>query len=78
MKMPLATMTEARLNGTFINRISFFNISELPTEEGKSIWQLVLEQFDDLLVKILLLAAIISFVSIPKSSVVALDLIHSA
>lgn len=37
--------------------------SELPTEEGKSIWQLVLEQFDDLLVKILLLAAIISFVS---------------
>ncbi|ENN80688.1 hypothetical protein YQE_02890, partial [Dendroctonus ponderosae] len=38
--------------------------NELPAEEGKSIWQLVLEQFDDLLVKILLLAAIISFVSI--------------
>ncbi|XP_045491902.1 calcium-transporting ATPase sarcoplasmic/endoplasmic reticulum type isoform X3 [Colias croceus] len=36
--------------------------NELPAEEGKSIWQLVLEQFDDLLVKILLLAAIISFV----------------
>ncbi|XP_049867435.1 calcium-transporting ATPase sarcoplasmic/endoplasmic reticulum type isoform X3 [Pectinophora gossypiella] len=36
--------------------------NELPVEEGKSIWQLVLEQFDDLLVKILLLAAIISFV----------------
>lgn len=38
--------------------------TELPAEEGKTIWQLVLEQFDDLLVKILLLAAIISFVSI--------------
>ena len=46
----------------FINEISFL-ISELPAEEGKSLWQLVLEQFDDLLVKILLLAAIISFVS---------------
>lgn len=34
---------------------------ELPVEEGKTIWQLILEQFDDLLVKILLLAAIISF-----------------
>ena len=38
--------------------------TELPAEEGKTLWQLVLEQFDDLLVKILLLAAIISFVSI--------------
>lgn len=36
----------------------------LPFPTGKTIWQLVLEQFDDLLVKILLLAAIISFVSI--------------
>ena len=42
-----------------------FNIihfSELPAEEGKSLLTLVLEQFDDLLVKILLLAAVISFV----------------
>lgn len=36
--------------------------NELPTEEGKQLWQLIIEQFDDLLVKILLLAAIISFV----------------
>ena len=36
--------------------------NELPAEEGKSLWELILEQFDDLLVKILLLAAIISFI----------------
>lgn len=50
-----------------ISNISIINSDlcnlELPTEEGKSLWELVLEQFDDLLVKILLLAAIISFVS---------------
>ena len=40
----------------------FLFFPELPAEEGKSLWQLVLEQFDDLLVKILLLAAIISFI----------------
>lgn len=43
---------------------------------GKSIWQLVLEQFDDLLVKILLLAAIISFVSIHLSIFEILGLYH--
>ncbi|XP_037588607.1 sarcoplasmic/endoplasmic reticulum calcium ATPase 3-like [Cebus imitator] len=37
--------------------------NELPTEEGKSLWELVLEQFQDLLVRILLLAALVSFVS---------------
>lgn len=31
---------------------------------GKSIWELVAEQFEDLLVRILLLAACISFVSL--------------
>jgi magnesium-transporting ATPase (P-type) len=36
--------------------------SELPAEEGKPLWKLILEQFDDLLVKILLAAACISFV----------------
>uniref|UniRef100_A0A672LAP4 Calcium-transporting ATPase n=1 Tax=Sinocyclocheilus grahami TaxID=75366 RepID=A0A672LAP4_SINGR len=36
--------------------------NELPAEEGKSLWDLVVEQFEDLLVRILLLAACVSFV----------------
>ena len=43
-----------------LSKLNLF--TELPAEEGKTVWELVLEQFDDLLVKILLLAAIISFV----------------
>ncbi|KAM3179431.1 hypothetical protein ACTXT7_000546 [Hymenolepis weldensis] len=39
-----------------------YGLNELPAEEAKSIWALIFEQFDDLLVKILLLAAVISFV----------------
>ncbi|KAM3917683.1 sarcoplasmic/endoplasmic reticulum calcium ATPase 1 [Leptodactylus fuscus] len=39
-----------------------FGPNELPAEEGKSLWELVAEQFEDLLVRILLLAAVISFV----------------
>ncbi|XP_006005927.1 sarcoplasmic/endoplasmic reticulum calcium ATPase 1 isoform X1 [Latimeria chalumnae] len=39
-----------------------FGPNELPAEEGKSLWELVAEQFEDLLVRILLLAACISFV----------------
>ncbi|TWW69606.1 Sarcoplasmic/endoplasmic reticulum calcium ATPase 1 [Takifugu flavidus] len=42
--------------------LSKYGFNELPAEEGKSIWELVMEQFEDLLVRILLLAACISFV----------------
>jgi magnesium-transporting ATPase (P-type) len=50
-------------NGKIFSGINPKLFSEMPTEEGKKLWELILEQFDDLLVKILLLAAIISFVS---------------
>lgn len=36
--------------------------NELPVEQNKTWWELFVEQFDDLLVRILLLAAVISFV----------------
>nr|XP_060612958.1 sarcoplasmic/endoplasmic reticulum calcium ATPase 3 [Anolis sagrei ordinatus] len=36
--------------------------NELPAEEGKSLLELILEQFEDLLVRILLMAAFVSFV----------------
>ncbi|THD18477.1 Calcium-transporting ATPase [Fasciola hepatica] len=43
-----------------------YGYNELPPEESKPLWRLVLEQFDELLVKILLLAATISFVSVTQ------------
>ena len=39
-----------------------YGFNELPAEEGKSLIQMIIEQFEDLLVRILLLAACISFV----------------
>jgi len=39
-----------------------YGLNELPAEEGKSLIALVLEQFEDLLVRILLAAAVISFI----------------
>ena len=41
---------------------SSFGFNELDKEEGTPLWKLVLQQFDDLLVKILLGAATLSFV----------------
>ncbi|CDI85418.1 calcium-transporting ATPase, putative [Eimeria praecox] len=43
-------------------RLERFGPNELQHEEGKSLFQLILEQFQDLLVRILLGAAVVSFV----------------
>ncbi|OAF65999.1 hypothetical protein A3Q56_06285 [Intoshia linei] len=48
-------------NKQVLKNREIYGLNELPAEKGKSLFQLVLEQFDDLLVKILLLAAVISF-----------------
>lgn len=38
-----------------------YGLNELAKEEKTSVWKLFLEQFDDALVKVLLLAAVVSF-----------------
>lgn len=43
-------------------RLQKYGTNELDKKEGESIWDKIKEQFGDLLVRILLLAAIISFV----------------
>ncbi|XP_052728644.1 calcium-transporting ATPase 4, endoplasmic reticulum-type isoform X2 [Vigna angularis] len=44
------------------NRQKIYGLNELEKHDGQSIWSLILEQFNDTLVRILLAAAIISFV----------------
>ncbi|KAK7284244.1 hypothetical protein RJT34_18986 [Clitoria ternatea] len=44
------------------NRRKIYGLNELEKHEGQSIWRLILDQFNDTLVRILLAAAIISFV----------------
>ncbi|XWS55736.1 hypothetical protein CRYUN_Cryun09bG0026100 [Craigia yunnanensis] len=44
------------------NRRKIYGYNELEKHEGQSIWSLILEQFNDTLVRILLVAAVISFV----------------
>jgi P-type Ca2+ transporter type 2C len=45
-----------------LSRRSVYGWNELEKHSGPSIWQLVLEQFNDTLVRILLVAAVVSFV----------------
>ena len=39
-----------------------YGLNELAKEEGESIWEKIKEQFEDILVRILILAALVSFV----------------
>ncbi|CAL9115161.1 unnamed protein product [Musa acuminata var. zebrina] len=45
-----------------LKRREIYGLNELEKHSGPSIWQLVLEQFNDTLVRILLVAAVVSFV----------------
>lgn len=44
------------------NRRKIYGYNELEKHEGQSIWSLILDQFNDTLVRILLVAAVVSFV----------------
>lgn len=56
------TEEEGLDNSRVVEQRRKHGLNELPAEEGKSLWKLFLEQFDDLLIKILLAAAVISFI----------------
>ena len=43
-------------------RLEKYGPNELEAEEDKSLWESILEQFDDVLVQILLVSATISFI----------------
>lgn len=43
-------------------RIEKYGLNELEAKEKETLWEKILEQFDDLLVKILLVAALVSFI----------------
>uniref|UniRef100_A0A8D3D5R4 Calcium-transporting ATPase n=1 Tax=Scophthalmus maximus TaxID=52904 RepID=A0A8D3D5R4_SCOMX len=69
MKLPAECLSHFGVNENtgltpdqFKKNLDKYGFNELPAEEGKTIWELIVEQFEDLLVRILLLAACISFV----------------
>jgi Ca2+-transporting ATPase len=43
-------------------RVAKYGLNQLEKEEETSLWVRIIESFDDLLVKILLLAALVSFI----------------
>jgi Ca2+-transporting ATPase len=55
-----------------------FGTNELDKDEGTPLWKLVLQQFDDLLVKILLGAAVLSFVRAAPPRLPPLPLLSAA
>ena len=56
------TIEKGLTDGEIARRRAIYGSNELEKEPGTPFWKLVLQQFDDTLVKILLAAAAISFV----------------